>query len=80
MANIRVKQDLEKLDSEINKIAHHIANYSGIDKNDAVSIERAASDICETAAQIVQMAEESQGMRSPNRRAKVRKALGFTFP
>jgi hypothetical protein len=80
MANINVKKRLEKLDTEINQVGQHILHYSGIDAKDAMFIERIASDICETAAQIVQLAEDAQGMKSQDRRKKVRKALGFTTP
>lgn len=80
MANIRVKQALEKLDAEINRVGNHVAQYSGVDGLDARAIERTATDICETAAQIVQLAQEAQGVRSPDLRRKVRAALGFTTP
>lgn len=80
MPNIRVKAALEKMDTEINKIGAHILNHSGIDRSEASTIERLASDICETAAQIVQLAEEAQGMTPQHRVKKVRKALGFTMP
>jgi len=79
MPNIRVKAALEKMDVEINKIGAHIVNHSGIDRAQASDIERLASDICTTAAQIVQLAEEAQGMIPQHREKKVRKALGYTY-
>jgi len=80
MNNIRVKAALEKMDVEINKIGRYIINHSGVGRAEAGDIERLASDICETAAQIVQLAEEAQGMTPQHRVKKVRKALGFTMP
>ena len=58
MPNIRVKAALDKIQTEINKIAHHVALYSGIDKNDAMTVERMCDDIATTAAQIGGLARE----------------------
>ena len=56
MANIRVKQALDKVDTELNQIAKHVAHYSGIDDKDAVHITRTLNDIITTAGQIKQFA------------------------
>jgi alcohol dehydrogenase YqhD (iron-dependent ADH family) len=59
MPNIRVRQALEKIDAEINRVGRHIVEHSGIDPKDAYAIRRDAVDIAKTAEQIVQLAEEA---------------------
>lgn len=56
MANIRVRQRLDKICSEINQIAEHVAHYSGIDKKDSAHIEMTLDDIRVTAGQIKELA------------------------
>jgi hypothetical protein len=80
MANIRVARALEEIDSEINRIGKHILNHSGISKGEADYIDRIATDISETAAQIAELARQAQGQTRPNTLKKVRRALGFTVP
>jgi hypothetical protein len=80
MPNIRVKQALERLDTEINAVGKHILNHSGIDPKDAMLIDKLATDIAETAAQIAELAKQVQGQRNPRTLKKVRRALGFTTP
>lgn len=56
MANIRVKQAIEKLDVEINKVAYHAAHYSGIARKDAAEVKRLCADIATTANQLIELA------------------------
>jgi hypothetical protein len=80
MPNIRVRQAIEKLQKEINRVGEHIVQYSGIDKKDAFAIDNAATDIATTAAQIAELARQAQGVRDTSTVRKVRRALGFTHP
>jgi hypothetical protein len=80
MPNIRVRQAILRIQTEINRVGHHIVQYSGIDKKDALAIDNAASDIATTAAQIAELAQQAQGVRTTGAKRRVRKALGFTYP
>jgi hypothetical protein len=81
MPNIRVRQAIEKISNELNKVGEHIQLHSGIDAKDARFIDNVASDIAQTAAQIAAIAREVQGNTSGETLVRnVRKSLGFTNP
>jgi short-subunit dehydrogenase len=65
MPNIRVKQALDKLDKELNRVGEHVAHYSGIDAKDAAHIERTLDDIVTTANQIKGFAMSAAGRQFP---------------
>lgn len=65
MPNIRVRQRLDKLCTEINKIAEHVALYSGIDAKDSAYLERILDDIATTANQIKEFATAAGGREFP---------------
>jgi hypothetical protein len=56
MPNIRVKNALEKIDAEINRVGEHIVHYSGISRKDADDVRLRAEDIAKTASQIAELA------------------------
>jgi hypothetical protein len=82
MPNIRIRQALERLQSELNRVGTHIALHSGIDQKDAVIVDNIATDIAITATQIAEMARQRQGSTVPSGKLvrDTRKALGFTVP
>jgi hypothetical protein len=57
MPNIRIKQALEKLDTEINRIGEHAAHHSGIASSEASAVHRLCDDIITTAKQIKELAD-----------------------
>jgi hypothetical protein len=57
MANIRVRQALERIQAELNKVGEHAAQYSGISRKDASSVKWTCEDIAKTAMQIAELAE-----------------------
>ena len=61
MANIRIRNALEKIDREINRVGEHIIHYSGISRGEACDVERAAEDIAKTASQIAEIARRVPG-------------------
>ena len=58
MANIRIKNALEKIDSEVNRVGRHIVLYSGISRRDARAVELLAEDVAKTATQIMELARK----------------------
>jgi hypothetical protein len=82
MPNIRVRQALERLRSELNRVGTHIALHSGIDQKDAVIVDDLATDIAVTASQIAEMARKRQGSTVPSGKLvrDTQRALGFTTP
>jgi hypothetical protein len=57
MANIRVRQALERIQAELNKVGEHAAQYSGISRKDAAAVRRTCDDIARTAVQIGELAD-----------------------
>jgi hypothetical protein len=81
MANVNVKQRLDRIGRELDTVAKHISMYSGITKADAMLIDNMATAIAEGAARIAREARLAMGNRSADRVVpNVRKALGFTRP
>jgi hypothetical protein len=81
MANIRVKAALARIETELQRVYEQIAQYSGIDKSEAVIIDNTATSISSMAADIAGLARQVEGNTSGTRLHKqVRKALGFTTP
>lgn len=58
MANIRIRNALEKIDREVNRVGEHIVLYSGISREDAAAVERLAEDIAKTASQVAELARK----------------------
>lgn len=81
MANINVRKRLEKVSNDLQKIATHIAQHSGVDPKDAPYIDNTSTGIAELAAKISAEAREKMGQRNSHSLVKgVRKALGYTYP
>jgi len=59
MANINVKIRLDNLESEMEKVAKHIRMYSGVPKEHAAHVGRAAERIAKLAVEIENEAEET---------------------
>jgi len=77
MANIRISSRIDKIQRELQQVLTHATHYSGIDKKDAVIIERDAMAIAEMGAMLVDLCNG----RKPSKTTKaVRKALGYTYP
>lgn len=80
MANMNVRKKLESIDAELQRVATHVAQYSGIDARDARLIDDLSTDIAVVAANIASEARSKMGDRAaPGLVAKIRKALGFTY-
>jgi hypothetical protein len=58
MPNIRVRQALERIDSEINRVGEHAQSYSGINRRDISDVVRLCNDIIETAKQIKELTKD----------------------
>ena len=82
MANLRVKQALERLSNELASVVKQVEQYSGAgDSHEAIYIDNLATDIAESAARIGAAARMSIGDRSGKTLVKsVRKSLGFSRP
>lgn len=81
MANIRVKQALDRIETELNSVYKQIAQYSGVDEKDARIIDTTATNIASMAADIAGLARQVMGNTSGVKLHKqVRKTLGFTNP
>jgi hypothetical protein len=82
MANINVKQRLERLTTELDQVVKHVLQYSGVDKKDAFLIDSMATSLVTQGARLAEEARKAQGVRTTGHslEKKVRKALGFTFP
>lgn len=81
MANIRVKQALDRIQKDLSAVYKQIAQYSGIDEKDARQIDNDATAISEIAADIAGAARQVMGNDSGKKLHKdVRRALGFTQP
>jgi hypothetical protein len=81
MANINVKQRLERLSRDMDALVKHVVQYSGVDKKDAFLIDNMATDLAAQAARLAGEARAAAGDRSAMKLVKqVRKALGFTSP
>lgn len=81
MANIRIKEALERISTDLDRVAHHAAVYSGVSKEHAMAVDTLATSIAQTAASISAIARATQGDRSADKLVKnVRKSLGFTKP
>ena len=82
MPNIRVKQALERISTELDRIGAHIVMYSGIDPDEARLIDNIATNIATTGAQIAGIARQVQGSNETPQGLvkKTRRALGFTSP
>jgi hypothetical protein len=81
VANIRVKQGLEKLSNELDKLAKQINQYSGIDEKEAMFVDNVATQMTVQLAAIAGLARTVMGNKSGGKLVeKVRKALGFTYP
>jgi hypothetical protein len=61
MPNIRVRQAIERIQTELNQLGEHIIHYSGIEKKDALAVDNAATDIAATATQIADLARTARG-------------------
>ena len=57
MPNIQVKRALERIDTELNKVEEHAAQYSGISLKDARYVKTLCEDIAKTAMQISELAD-----------------------
>lgn len=76
-----VTKQLERLSSELAALRSHILQYSGVDAAHAKLVDSLATQIAEEAAVIAAEARKADGNKSGNKLvAKVRKALGFTYP
>ncbi len=90
MANIRVKQALDRIGRDMRRVREFIQYHHGVPHEDAMRIDTEATAICVEAATVAAMARISMGSRriSESARAygvqrlvkRVRKALGFTHP
>ncbi len=79
MANMNVKRQLERIESDLRKVHEYIRDYHGVSADEARLIDNEATDIAETAASIAAQARLASGNRSGIRLVgNVRKALGFT--
>lgn len=80
MPNMNVRRRLESIGSDLQKVATHVAQYSGIDEREARAIDNLATDIAVVAANLAAEARIKMGDRSASGLvAKIRKALGFTY-
>jgi hypothetical protein len=91
MTNIRIKPALERIESELSRVRTQIS-YSGINAKDARSIDNLATNLAVEAAEIAGEARQAMERHHPQYSgspmasvaqklvAKVRKALGFTYP
>jgi len=81
MSNINVRKRVERISNDIDQLVKHVAQYGGIDKKDAMFVDNIATSIAEQASRLAAVARAVQGDRSaPDLPAKIRKALGFTYP
>ena len=81
MANINVRKQLEKISDDLDRVAHHVALYGGIDERDARGIDTVATSISEVGAMLASAARSQMGNRSADSLTmKVRKALGYSKP
>jgi glycerol-3-phosphate dehydrogenase len=81
MPNIQIRKKIESISNELNQLAEHVGNYSGIQLKDARFVNNVATSIAETAAQIAALARAVQGNRSAEHLLRdTRRALGFTQP
>ena len=88
MANIRIKSALDRIGNELSRVRVQTL-YSGISAAEARLIDNMATDIAVEAAEIAAEArnviagirgKEAAATHSARFVAKVRKALGFTYP
>jgi len=78
---MKTQKRLETVSHELQRIAEHIAQYSGIDAKEADIMDNIATGIAEMAAGIAAEARTKAGNRSGKTLVRnVRKALGYTVP
>lgn len=81
MANIRVLHRLDKITRELRQVLEHITQYHGVPREEAMAIDREATEIATVATRIAADARAAMGDRSAGHLTKkIRKALGFTYP
>lgn len=81
MANLNVIKRLNRATMDLREILVFIAQYHGVPRTDAMSIDREATEIATIAVRIAAEARAAMGDRSAgNLTKKVRKSLGFTYP
>lgn len=81
MANINVRKQIESISNDLDRLYKHMHQYTEISAKDATFVDNVATDIAVTAAAIAAQAREAQGQRGTSSLvARVRKALGFTYP
>jgi hypothetical protein len=79
---MQIQQQLSRIERDLSKIAKHVAQYEGIEIEQAFKIATTCTQICETSAIIAGSAREIQGRKGAKKRlvTKVRTALGFLYP
>lgn len=78
MANMNVKRQLERIESELRKVHEYVRDYHGVSSSEAMQIDNEATGIAQTAAAIAAQARLAAGNRSGIKLVEhVRKALGF---
>ena len=81
MANIRVLKRLDNITRELRRVLDFITQYHGVPREEAMAIDREATEIATVAARIAADARAAMGDRSAGKLTqKVRKSLGFTYP
>ena len=81
MANPNVLKRLDNICDELDMLAEHVAQYSGVSEKDARAIDNRCCDIAEAAAHIGAEARLRQGNTSGETLVRdVRRALGYTSP
>jgi hypothetical protein len=81
MANIRVKQALDRIGRDMRRVREFIQYHHGVPREDALLTDNEATAIAVEAAAISAMARHAMGNRSAGKVVKrVRKALGYTYP
>ena len=82
MANIRVKQQLNRIERELSRVVKHAAKHSRIAPTEAFGIGTTCMQIIETAATLMGEAQEVQGLKGAQKRLtkRIRKALGYVYP